>query len=980
MATAELVPHQKETARPEPIVATGAGKKWRVVLLALLAIAVLLLFFGNRFATFYTDWLWYKSVGQEVVFSRVYGIRILLFFLFGATTFLLAHYNIWLTERISPPMAITTANQHALYPAGNGKPVGRTIEALSSFRTTLDLLLLAGALAFGIATGVTGQAQWDNCLRFLSPVEFGEKDPVFGRDLSFYIFTLPFIRYIQTWLVIILLIVGLGTALVYVYQQGINIASGHSEVGPRVRAHLSALAALTLLAAAWGYYLDRFDLLFGDGRFPGAGYTDIHSRLPANYLLMMVTGLVAVAAAFNIWRRSVVLPGVALGLWLLFFCGNLIVPYFQQRLRVLPNEATREMEYIKRAIQATRAAYDLNSIRVESITPDTSIRAGDFQRFPTTLGNVRLWENDILMRYLMQRQADRQYYQFSNISADRYYLGDNPVHVAVAIREFAPDRLEGNALSWQNLHLRYTHGYGAVVARLGKVGTDGTPDLLVKGLPPVAAYPDLEIKQPQIYYGVSRAHDSYVVIGSKINEFEYPYDSQPAANPTPSDEHRGIPLTPLNRFSFALRLATWSILLSQDITSKSEILLQRIVPVRIKRLAPFLILDREPYAVIANGRLIWVVDGYTSAATYPYSAFSQLHDGLSPPVRFNYIRGAVKATVDAYDGTTHFYAVEDDDPLLRSYQKTFPGLIEPTSAMPAAIRLHQRYPKGLFAIQRRLLTTYHVEDPSVFYAQADTWSVPRSANAAPDASDDDREMPAEYSLCRLPGEKRAEYTLLSPMNPRSRESMSALLVARCDGERYGERILYQYPNAELPPGPQQALRRIRSDDAVRPFLFTMNQRGSRVLFGQVRTVPVERALINVLPLYVQTDDPDADSQTRETNFPELRQVAVLVGDTVVMQPTLEAALNELTAGTGKDEPPTKDGSSDSQLVTRLTEQAVKQYDAAQAALRAGDFARYGAESHALGETLARLRKAAQNSTVTLPSDSGGTGATGGKNR
>lgn len=946
--------------------ATMKRRRIYTLLIPLLLLGVVL-FFGNRIATFYTDWLWYHQQGQDVVFSRIYGTRIALFFVFGAMTFLLAYFNVWLTERIAPPSVLHTGEQQALFPVGNGQPIGRNIQALTFFRNTLDMLLLIGALIFGILTGLTAQAQWDSFLRFLDPTEYGETDPVFGRDIGFYIFTFPFLRYIQNCLFTILLLIGGGVALVYSYQNRVDSSIGRDAVQPHARAHLSAIIALALLVKTWGYYLDRFELLFSQNRFPGAGYTDLHSRLPLCHLLIVVSILAALLIIFNIWRRTIMIPVATLAVWSLFFLGGIAIPPALQRLRVLPNEATRETPYIERAIKATRSAYDLDSVQVQTLVPENALTQKTIAANRDTLANIRLWDDAPLQRHISQRETTRQYYRFPDVDSDRYWLDKKQQHVALSVREITPNQLETSAQTWQNLHLRYTHGYGMVVSSLSKIGPGGTPSFLVRGLPPQTPYLELELKQPRVYYGLSAVYDWYNITNTKLPEFDFPDDivGNPKEYVNEEVERGGIPMTPFNRFVFAARYATWSIMLSQDITSESRIRFVRRIPMRVKRLAPFLLLDNNPYPIVVNGRLLWVQDAYTTASTYPYSAFSDGGDNLGPRVRFNYMRGAVKAVVDAYDGTTNFYAVDEDDPMLRTYRRLFPGLIKQASDMPAGVRLHQKYPTDLFVAQRDMLQNYHVQDAGTFYTRADTWSVPHEVSSttkdAPATADWERHMAPEYTVSRLPGENRAEYTLLSPFTNATQGDMSALFVARCDGDRYGERILYRIPNAVSVDGPAKFAKRARSDSKVRPFLFATNQRGSRALFGKVHLILLGRTLINLAPLYVEADESDMGAADSSSALPELKQVVIGLSEQIAMQPDLNAALQEIistpTGGTGEEIP-----SASVQNVDTLIDTALRQYEQAQSALRNADFASYGTESKALGSTLRRLKEVSGNST------------------
>ncbi|GAB4464678.1 MAG: UPF0182 family protein [Armatimonadaceae bacterium] len=953
-----------------------------ILFFVLLSLIGLLLFFGNRIATVYTDWLWYIELGQTVVFWRIYGTRIFLFFLFGLLTFLLAYLNIYLTERISPPGAVETPDHRALFrPGTEGNPVGRTLQRLTSFRSTLDQLLVGGAVVFGIATGITAQTQWDSFLRFIAPSPFGTTDPVFGRDIGYFVFTLPFLRYLQGWLLSILLLVGVGTAGIYLYQQRVNSATGRVVDQPHVQAHLSALAALALLIQAWGYFLRRFEMVYGSGRFPGATYTDLHARMPISNLLIAVTVLAAVAVLVNVWRRSLALPVIALSLWGVFFVTGMVFPYLLQRLRVLPNEAARETPYIDRALKGTRKAYDLSGISPLNFTPDEVLTETERQQNTPLLSNLRIWGDFALQQIADQSQSFRQYYRFSSLDTDRYWLGDSMKQVAVAVRGISPERFDPRALTWSNLHLRYTHGYGAVVVDTSKIAPSGQPEFLISGVPPASNAPELALSHPQVYYSTEPGADLYAVVNPKNPEFDYPTDGE--AVPETAYRYRGsggVPLTLFNRFAFAARFTTWSLFLSQEIQPDSRILFFRHIRLRVKRIAPFLMLDNNPYPVVANGRVYWVLDGYTTASTYPYSAHVTYSDRLAPVAQINYIRGAVKAVVDSYDGSIRLFGMDDQDPLLRSYRRLFPGLISSANAMPEEIRTHIRYPEDLMTIQSLILSDYHVEDPNNFYLRADSWSLsPSTIELKPVQNvtyEDQDTVPPQYSLCHLPGAARPEFVLLQSFTPKTRGDITAILIARCDGLHYGERYLLRLSPVASRTGLERFSRQVRSEEQVRALINETSQRGNRVRLGLVRILPVQNHLLYSLPVYTlgePSENAESGSEETGTSAPELRLVALGLGNTVAVGRNLPEALNRLVQKTSQSTPESLDASGEAGALSpqdaaflREIKNALRQYEEAQSALRNGDWARYGSEIDGLGSSLERLRRRAESATTRQP--------------
>ena len=923
-----------------------------------------LLFFGANLANLYTDFLWFGEVGHRKVFLHVYGTRILLLSAFGFASFLIAIVNLRLASWFSPGASIRNGGKGTIFAGANGKPIGRGLQILSGLRSLVDVIYLLCALFFAVIAGLTAQTQWDLFLRFANPVSFGQVDPQFGRDISFYVFTLPFIRYMQGWLMVVLLLVGAGVLGVYLYQQSINAASGRTSIAPHVRGHLSVLAAMVLFVKAWSYYLDRFDLLYGNGLIPGAGYSDIHARLPMLNLLIGVTIIAGLAVLSNAWRRTLALPAITLALYLAFSAAGVIIPGTVQRLRVKPNELEREAPYIARAIQATRNAYDIADVRVENFPAETSLTVADLHRNQATIDNIRLWDYEPLLETYPQQQGLRQYYAFPDVDVDRYRLQNGSyLQVLLAGREVAPDRLDSRAQTWPNLHLRYTHGFGAVVSPAGQTTAEGLPMYLLRDIPPTASDPTLALKQPRIYYGLNNDPGSYVVVNSRQAEFDYPEDgsSGPVDRENRYDGQGGIPLTPLAKFAFAARFAGWTnLMLSTDITPTSRLLFARRVPDRVKRLAPFLRLDHDPYLVIADGRLKWIQDCYTSSDVYPYSAPTEFTDDLSPGDSVNYVRNSVKAVVDAFDGTVTLFVMDPKDPIIRSYEQIFPGLFQPGSGMPSGIRAHLRFPEDLFSVQRRMLADYHVTDPQVFYARADSWQLPQAQTSVESGTEQDAILAPYFVMTRLPGESAEEFALLSPFTPRDRQNMIGLLAARCDGPNYGQRILYRFPTSKTVSGPEQVGKQIRSDSKISPYLSLNDQKGSRVLFGSMLIVPLEKSLLYVQPVYVKAQTSDVAG-----SIPELKQVIVAFDNRIAMEPTLAGSLADLfpAAAGGEGPPPaptTAGGVGAGGAVVpvsgpALIRQATQEYDQAQAALRAGDFARYGRESKALGDTLHRLQ-------------------------
>ncbi len=938
-----------------------------------------LLAFGTNLATLYTDWLWFGEVGQRAVFAKIAWTRLGLFVVFGGLAFAFALANLRLAERFAPDGAASAnsrANPRDVFVFDrDGRPVsspnnagGRNplAEMLApGLRKIVRAVLGLAAFALALIAGLTAQGQWDPFLRWVNASPFATRDPLFGRDIGFYVFRLPFLQFAQNWLLVVLLAVFAGVAGLYVFQKGIDTATGRTFVAPHVRAHLSGLAALALLTQAWGGWLGRFDLLTAGGKaFTGAGYADVYVRLPLRNVLVVVTVLGALALAVNVWRRAVRLPLVALGLWLAASIFGAIIPGMVQATKVKPNEASLEAPFIARAITATRLAFQLDKVRVEEFPAEANLNRADLARNAATLRNVRLWDYEPLLETYPQQQGQRQYYAFPDVDVDRYRLNNDYRQVWLAPREINPAGLDARAQTWPNEHLRYTHGYGLVMSPVNAISSEGLPEFFLKNIPVESTVPGLTAGEPRVYFGQAAQRGSYVVVKTRQPEFDYPSTATGADRSNVYDGTGGVPLSPLAKLAFAWRFRDTNLLLSGAITNQSRLLFGRRVPDRIQRVAPFLRLDADPYPVLTEGRLVWVQDAYTSTDAYPYAARQESGDGDA----LNYLRNSVKAIVDAYDGTVTLYAADPSDPILATYKRVFPNLVKDMAAMPPGLRAHLRYPEDLLRVQRRVLADYHVTEPGRFYAREDSWEIAqeqRDVETGAGGGTQSADVSPYYVIMRLPGQSDEEFLLLSPFTPRNKGILSALLAARCDGDKLGELILYRFPTTRTVYGPEQIGLRVRQDSQISQNLSLWNQQGSRVLFGNLLVVPIERSLLYVQPLYLkaqtgQDSDPAATAAgPRGGSIPELKRVIVAFENRIAMEPTLDAALARLFSK-DVDAAPRQIGNegakpSAAASVNPLVEQANAQYARARTALRNGDFAAYGREINALGTTLERLR-------------------------
>ncbi len=907
----------------------------RWTLLAVLALVVLVSF--NWVITTLTEWLWFQAVGYERVWLTIFWARIGTF----AVAFLVAalvllgnwHLARWLVIRVPNIFGEERLLEERWVPVA-----------------------IAGVgLVFAWVMGQVGAGAWSQILLYFARRPFGVRDALFGLDVGFYIFELPFYSFLYTWVFQVLLLALIGTAVIYAASQWENIQARDFLLLPYIRKHGAILVALLLLTWAVGHQLRIWNLVYSTrGVVFGASYTDLNATLPTLRLQMFVMGLAGLIALANYVRPMVRLPAILFGIWVVIgILGNGVYANILQRYVVEPNELDREAPYIAHNIAATRAAYGLNQIERRPFERVAELTAADLDQNSFVLRNVRLWDERPLARTYEQLQELRPYYRFSRIDVDRYRLADGSYRqVQLAARELEKENLP--ARTWVNERLIFTHGYGIVMSPVDEVTPEGQPRLWIKDLPPEVNIPGngLTITRPEIYYGEFMG--DYVLVDSDQPEFDYPRGEE---NVFSHYEGRGgVVLSSFwRRLLFALRLADPNILLSQSVTPETRVLLYRPVRVRADHIAPFLRYDRDPYLVVdeATGRLVWIVDAYTVSDQYPYAT---RRGGI------NYIRNAVKVTVDAYDGTVTYYVADPNDPILQAYATIFPSLFKPLEAMPASLRAHLRYPRDLFLIQADLYATYHMEDVQVFYNREDQWALPNEIFETQEIR-----MEPYYVILDLPGddERRPEFVLIQPYTPANKLNMIAWLAARNDPPNIGKLVVYEFPKQELVFGPMQVEARIDQDPQISQQLTLWSQRGSRVIRGNLLVIPLERSVLYIEPLYLL-------AETGE--LPELKRVIVASGNRVVMRETLEEAIaalvGEAPPTVAEGEPPgegaSPGGTDVSADIAELVRQANKHYQRAQEARVEGDWARFGEELKALEEVLRQLEQLTGGTASTRP--------------
>ena len=894
----------------------------------IIGLVILVLAVSGGIAEFYTNLLWFDDLGQASVFWTRLTAEWMTGVIAFAVAFAIAVVNLAIARRMAPRTILTATDDAAYRFEMLLQPYRRFIERYAAVGTTL----VAAAVALITAVGIAGQ--WSVFRLAFEAVPFGMADPQFGRDLSFFFFTLPALRAVSGWLTGVLVLTLLLTAVIHLLTGAIRPWARLKGFDPHVKAHLSVLAGLMVLLQAFNYWLDIFELNFSPrGQVTGASYTDIHAQLPAYTVLIVIAILVGIALIVNIRFRGWRLPAIALGVWVAasILIGS-VYPAIVQQFRVSPNEVEAEAPYIERNIAMTRAAFGLDTIEVRAFPAEESLTASDVAGNADTIDNVRLWDPDVAVQTYQQLQGMRQYYDFVDVDVDRYTVGGTRRQVLISARELNIGKLAEQARTWVNQHLIYTHGYGAVVSPVSEVSGQGLPNFIVKDIPPVSST-DLAIEQPAIYFG--ELTTDYVVAKTDIEEFDYPVGDQ-NANTTYAGatgiEMRGL----LRRVAFALRFQAPQLLFSSYIRPDSKVLFRRAIIERLSELAPWIVFDDDPYITIADGRLVWVADGYTTSDRYPYSERLAGFGGIS------YIRNSVKATVDAYDGTTTLYAMDETDPLLATWRAVFPGLVVDGGKMPKSIRAHLRYPEDLFRAQAEAYKTYHMLDPRVFYNKEDQWELPG------EAGEDGTSMTPFYVLMNLPGEPTQDFMLMLPFTPRNKDNMIGWMAASSDPESYGRRIVYTFPKQKLILGPEQVMARVNQDPQISQQLTLWNQRGSGVLFGNMLVIPIENSLVYVQPLYLQAS---------RTAMPQLTRVVVAYGDSVTMQPDLESALFAIF---GEDQGTSAPGGATGASAA----DAQDLYLRALEAQKAGDWAAYGRLLEELGAVLGSL--AGSETTATAP--------------
>ena len=886
-----------------------------------------------------TESWWFDAVG----FADVFWIRITWQIALWVATFaiysLFIWFNYWLANRFTRGSSFSFL-------------LGTELEPYT--KTIANLLALILAFIVAISAASASATFWSIGLQFINATDYNRSDPIYGKDVGFYLFKLPFYEGLQTWLFTLLLCGLLVAIAVYLFKGVIGISftlpnlqrarltgqklrferQWQSSFQNKQKAHIILLLAAIAITVAIDFWLKRYDLLYSaDGVVWGAGYTDTHARL-FSYWVMGIGALVLGGfLILAVWLRRPRLPlyGIA-AYMLILFLVNGIYPELQQRFSVEPNELDKELPYIENSLEFTREAYDLEEINTQNYPVANNLTPEVLQQQQGTVQNIRLWDYRPLLSTYRQLQEIRPYYLFNDVDIDRYTLDGNYRQVMLSPRELDYERVPQRAQTWVNQRLKYTHGYGLVMSPVNKVTSDGLPELFIKNIPPVSEV-GLEVKTPAIYYGEST--QDYIFTGTTTSEFDFPQGNKNAF--TQYDGDGGVPIGGLIRkLAYGYDLSSLKILISNYFTDNSRIHYYRQIEQRVSHVAPFLQFDSDPYITLIDGRLQWIIDAYTKSDRFPYA--EPVVSGI------NYIRNSVKVLVDAKDGTMQFLAVDENEPILATYRKIFPNLFKDRASISPQVKEHFRYPLDLFKMQAQMYLAYHMNDPQVFYNREDLWRF-----ATENYEGNQQAIEPYYQIMNLPGESQEEFVLILPFTPVSKDNMIAWMAARSDGENYGSMLLYEFPKQKLIYGPFQIEARIDQNPDISQQLTLWSQKGSRVIRGDLLVIPIDDSLLYAEPVYLRAE---------QGELPELRRVIVAYDKEVVMRPNLEEALSALFGNENISTPQsqTAQPSAPIDADSNLVQQAAEALEKAETAQREGNWAEYGRYQQQLKQIIQQLQK------------------------
>ncbi|TDB93289.1 UPF0182 family protein [Actinomadura sp. 7K534] len=947
----------------------GTGRT-RLMLPILVVLAVLLTVF-LVFTSVYTNLLWYRSIGFSDVYRTQLQAKVVLFFGAGLLMALVVGANVAVAYRLRPAYRPLSVEQQGL----------ERYRAVIDPRRRLIAWSMLGVL--GLLTGSSVAGQWPVWLAFLNRTPFGVKDPQFNKDVSFYVFTYPFLRLIigVVFATVILSIVA--AVMVHYLYGGLRLQGPGDKASPPARAHLSVLFGVFILLKAVAYWFDRYGLVHSErGVTAGASYTDVNALIPAKTILAVIALICAAMFFSNLLRRGMMLPGVGFTLLVLsaILLGG-VYPLLIQQFQVKPDELAKEREFISRNIEATRRAYGVDGAKVVQYGQEPVTDKTKLQQEADQLGGVRVLDPNVVGETFQQLQRIRPFYRFPDtLDVDRYQIDGKLVDTVVALRELsgAP---EGQR-SWVKDRMVYTHGYGFVSAYGDRFAGGGVPDFVTKNMP-VSPEQKIKLDRPEIYFGERSA--TYSIVGGRgQQELNYPDNSESGQQSNNYDGQGGVAIDSFFRkLLYATKFQDKNLLLSGAINDDAKLLYDRSPREMVQKAAPWLTLDGDPYPAVVNGRILWILDGYTTANNYPYSEETSLDDATRDTItdtrsavarqaddHVNYMRNSVKATVDAYDGTVHLYQWDENDPITKTWMKVFDDTVQPRSSIPPELEAHFRYPQDLFKVQRKILAKYHVTDPSAFYNGEGFWEVPQDPSAK------GKRQPPYYQSLRMPGQDQASFSLTTVFNPRNNPQLAAFMaVGSTPGRDYGQIQILQMPRNAQPAGPGQVQNSFETDTQVKADLFALRQGGTKTVPGNLLTIPFGGSLLYVEPMYTM-----AAGGTEQQPYPILGKILVRYGDSIAAADTLDEALKQVLGGATSAPPPTSepdgDGGDGGDAPPQLSaaaqkaigdlQKAVSDYEAAQ---KNGDYPAMGDAWKRIKDAQAALAAAGQEEPASSPSPS-----------
>lgn len=873
-------------------------------------------------AHFLTDLYWFESHGFEAVFWRRLFVRWELFVLALVPAFLTYWFNWRFSfkhgfENISP------------YTPGLSIP-------------RINKLIIGISVAFAIVNALSAMDEWAAFLQCTHSTLFGKADPLFGIDVGFYVFTLPFVAFLQSWLQGIIALALIGSVCIYFFTRSVYLSERSVGVTAKAGLHMTLLGAALLMLWGAGYWLDRYKLLYSPtGVVFGAGYTDVNVLLPALSILTVAAVVASVLLLLNFFKPMWKLSAVIIGVLLVFgFTARTFVPGIIQQYRVKPNEYEMEKPYLGYHLDYTRKAFGLDKVKTFSITPAAEVTAEDVEKDSETVYNIRLWDYKPLLGTYRQLQAIRTYYDFNDVYIDRYMINGENRQVILSVRELDLSHLQNP--TWVNMHLEFTHGYGVVMNPVNEIAPGGLPNFFMKDLPSRSIV-DIPLTRPEIYYGSKKY--SYVLVGTQVREFDYPMGASNVRSTYAGDG--GVAINSFwRRLLFAIRFRDTEILFTGSLKERSRVLFHRNVKKALYEAAPFLIYDDDTYPVIYDGRILWVQDCFTCTRRYPYSNPVIVSDPLLRHFNgVNYIRNSVKATVDAYNGRMNFYVVDAKDPVVQTWRKIFPSLFRDGSELPKELWEHMRYPQDFFEVQSDVYRTYHMTDTNTYYNREDVWEVTPGGR--------DRRIEPNYVTMKLWGGNKPEFAVIVPYMPLGRDNLIGWMAGRCDPENYGELLVYQFPKQELIYGPAQIEALIDQNPEISAQLSLWSQRGSDVIRGDLLVIPVGKSLLYVQPLYLKAE---------RGELPELKRVIVSTGGRVAWDDSFDGALAKLfsaRARVGKTKSARGGGGALSVQtiegdIISLSKRASQLYSDAVNAQRNGEWAKYGEKLEELGQVISQM--------------------------